>query len=117
VVRHAGFTVEEMFASFDRSGDGEISASEFCSMLRLIVGNTFDKRMIYQALFVLDTDRSKTVSRDELFMFIYKTWRSQMDEIDAKLQYLDEENDAEAARITELMKERKSIVAAVKSTK
>lgn len=114
IVRHAGFTVEEMFSSFDRNGSGDISVAEFTSMLRLIVGNTFDKKLIYQALFVLDSDRSKSVSRDELFMFVYKTWRGQMQELDFKVQRLDEEDDIEAARITELLKERKSIVAAIK---
>ena len=35
---------------------GDISVSEFCSMLRLVIGNNFEKRLIYQALSVLDTD-------------------------------------------------------------
>ena len=114
IVRHAGFTVEELFSSFDRNGSGTISVAEFTSLLRLIVGNTFDKKLIHQALFVLDTDRSKSVSREEIFLFVYKTWRSQMQELDLKMQRLDEEDDVEAARITELLKERKSIVAAIK---
>ena len=114
IVRHAGFTVEEMFASFDRNGSGEISAAEFCSLLRLIVGSSFDKRLIYQALFVLDSDRSKSISRDEIFLFVYKVWRSQIAELDSKIHYLDEENELEAARISELLKERKSIVSAIK---
>jgi hypothetical protein len=114
IVRHAGFTVEEMFASFDRNGSGDISVAEFCSMLKLIVGSTFDKRLIYQALFVLDSDRSKSVARDEMFLFVYKVWRCQIEDLDVKIQYLDEENEIEALRITELLKERKYIVSAIK---
>jgi hypothetical protein len=63
---------------------------------------------------VLDSDRSKSVSRDELFMFVYKVWRNQIEDLDSKVHYLDEDNETEAERITELLKERKSIVAAIK---
>eukprot|EP01038_Epipyxis_sp_PR26KG_P008884 gene8884-11983_t len=37
VLRKADFTVHEMFGSFDRNASGEISISEFCSLLRLVL--------------------------------------------------------------------------------
>jgi hypothetical protein len=52
VLRHVGFTVTEMFNGFDRNGSGKISVSEFCSLLRLVLGSTFDKRIIYRYSYV-----------------------------------------------------------------
>jgi hypothetical protein len=103
-----------MFSGFDRNGSGEISVSEFCSMLRLVVGNTFDKKMIYQALYVLDSDGSKTVSLEELLRFVYKIWRSQLDELSDKLSHLDFRLDADKHTEVLVMKERHSIKEAIK---
>jgi len=110
VMRHAGFTVEEMFCCFDRNGNGTITPSEFCSLLRLIIGPTFDKKIVYEALMTLDTDRDKAISRYELFMFVYRTWKMQLDEIDYRKSMMDPEVDAgDAHRCNELNKERNQI--------
>jgi hypothetical protein len=84
----AGFTVVEMFQCFDRNGNGIVSFSEFCSLLRLIVGPTFDKKTIYTALLVLDTDQNKSISKTELLYFIYRFWRSKLDNIDIQRSLL-----------------------------
>ena len=114
VMRHAGFTVNEMFSSFDRDGSGNISINEFCSMLRLILGPTFDRKQVYQSLLCLDTDRSKSISKEEFFMFIYKTWKLQMDEIDYKKSCLDESKPSDADKMQILQNERDLIKVAVK---
>lgn len=114
VLRKAGFTVIEMFSGFDRNGSGEISVSEFCSMLRLVVGNTFDKKLIYQALYVLDTDGSKSVSLEELLRFIYKIWRSELDELQEKLSKLDLRLDSDKNAEVLLLDEKQSIKEAIK---
>jgi len=114
VMRHAGFTVNEMFSSFDRDGGGNITVNEFCSMLRLILGPTFDRKLVYQSLLTLDTDRNKSISREEFFMFVYKTWRLQMEEIDYKKSCLDENKQTDAEKMHTLTQERLLIKSAVK---
>jgi len=89
-LRYAGFTVVDMFASFDRNGSGGVSVSEFCSMLRVIIGNDFDKRLIYRALILIDTDGDKSISLDELLKFVYQVWRTQIDDLGMKLQAMAE---------------------------
>ena len=113
-IRHTGFTVEQMFTSFDRDGSGTITISEFCSLLRLIVGASFDKKLIYQALLVLDTDRNKNISREEFFQFIYKTWKTQLDEIDYRKSLLDDDRASDHEKLFKLNEERNLIKTAVK---
>jgi hypothetical protein len=113
-LRHAGFTVVEMFSGFDRNGSGGVSMSEFCSMLRLVVGNHFEKRLIYQALSVLDTNGDKSISLEEVLRFVYRVWKSQLDELAEKLSHLDEHMTGEAERIQKIIEERRQIKEAVK---
>ena len=47
-LRHAGFSVVDIFKGFDRNGSGEISIAEFCSLLKLVTGSKVDKKYIYQ---------------------------------------------------------------------
>lgn len=109
VLRHAGFTVKEMFNGFDRNASGKISISEFCSMLRFVVGSTFDKRIIFRAISVLDSDGDKNISLEEFLMFVYKIWRSQLQELSEKCS---EGHGDEKLRI--FLKERDDIKDAVK---
>jgi hypothetical protein len=121
-LRSGGFTVADMFAGFDRNASGSISISEFCSMLRMILGHTaFDKKLIYQALFVLDSDGDKNVSLREMQKFVYQIWRNQLDELAVKLASVSErgpspnETKTEYARYVErVLEERRSIKEAVK---
>jgi hypothetical protein len=114
-MRHAGFTVEEMFCCFDRNGNGTITPSEFCSLLRLIIGPTFDKKLVFEALLVLDSDHDKAISRHELFMFVYRTWKMQLDEIDYRKCMMDPENNpADAQRCNTLNMERNLIRGALR---
>eukprot|EP01041_Mallomonas_annulata_P002120 gene2120-4143_t len=111
-MRHAGFTVEEVCASFDRNGSGQISPAEFCSMIRTVLGRGVDKKNIYRAFNVLDEDGSKTISKSELLVFVYKIWRSQLDELAAKLSKLD--RDLDAVLIEPIVQERNTIKDAIK---
>ena len=113
-LRRAGFTVVEMFSAFDRNGSGEVSISEFCSMLRLVAGNQFEKRLIYQALSVLDANGDKAISLEELLRFVYRVWKSQLDELAHKLSLLDEHMTGEAEKIQKLLEERRLIKEAIK---
>jgi hypothetical protein len=114
VMRHAGFTVIEMFQSFDRDGSNEISLNEFCSLLRLIVGPTFDKKLVYRSLLVLDTDRNKCISKEEFMSFIYKTWKQQMDDLDYRRCCFDEKKQSDIIKINEIVNERVLIKSAIK---
>ena len=62
-------------------------------MLRIVVGSTFDKRIIYKAISVLDTDSDKNISLEELLIFIYKIWKTQLDELSEKLSKLKDDDD------------------------
>jgi Ca2+-dependent lipid-binding protein len=111
-LRDVGFSVIEMFSGFDRNGSGDISFSEFCSLLRVILGPNFDKKLIYRSLNVLDEDGNKSVSREEFRTFIYKIWRSQLDELADQLEdCIGMEN---SKKIDRIVKERKSILHALK---
>lgn len=114
-MRHAGFTVEEMFCCFDRNASGSITPSEFCSLLRLIIGPSFDKKLIYEALMVVDTDHDKTISRFELFMFVYRTWKMQLEEIDYRKSWLNPASNPQDTHLTnEYNKERNLIREAIR---
>lgn len=113
-LRHAGFTVVEMFSGFDRNGSGGVSISEFCSMLRLVVGNNFEKRLIYQALSVLDSNGDKSISLEEVLRFVYRVWKSQLDELAEKLSRLDERMTGDSEKIRKAVEERRLIKEAIK---
>ena len=113
-LRYAGFTVIEMFSGFDRNGSGEISISEFCSMLRTILGNQIDKRLIYKALIVLDSDGNKAISLQETLQFIYRIWKTQLDDLANKLHRLDEENMEDQTFMKKILDERQAIKLAIK---
>jgi len=113
-LRGAGFTVVEMFSGFDRNGSGDVSISEFCSMLRLVVGNNFEKRLIYQALNVLDTDGDKAISLEEVLRFVYRIWKSQLDELADRLGQLDDRMTGDEQKIQKILSERKLIKDAIK---
>ena len=110
-LRHAGFTINEMFAGFDRNGSGSISISEFCSMLRLVIGNYGNKRLLYRALMTLDSDGDKQISLQELLIFVYKIWRTQLDELASKFGDDLEENPK---LLQKIIKERQDIKDAIK---
>lgn len=112
VLRNAGFTIVDMFSSFDRNGSGSISTSEFCSLLRTILGPTFNKRLIYSALNVLDIDGDKSISLNEIMIFIYRVWKSQINDLANKLYELNESVDNNL--IKKLLNERQQIKLAIK---
>ena len=127
-LRYAGFTVAEMFAGFDRNASGYISASEFCSMLKLVLSSgagtkpVIDKKLIYHALYSVDTDGSKTISLQELSAMIYTVWRMQLDELADKLSRIaatstgsSSQRGKEGKEIEQrLLKERADIKDAIK---
>ena len=90
IFRNAGFTIMEMFSSFDRNGSGDVSVSEFCSMLRLLMNGEVDKKEIYNAMTLLDADGDKSISLDEILTFVYRVWRTQMDDLAERLAELTE---------------------------
>ena len=110
-LRHAGFTINEMFAGFDRNGSGSISISEFCSMLRLVIGNYGNKRLIYRALMTLDSDGDKQISLQELLIFIYKIWRTQLDELASRF---GSELEGNPKLLHKIVKERQEIKDSIK---
>lgn len=79
-------------------------------MLRIVVGSTFDKRIIYKAISVLDTDGDKNISLEELSIFVYNIWKTQLDELSEKLSKLRDDDD----RVIKIMRERDDIKDAIK---
>ena len=110
VLRHAGFTVKEMFAGFDRNGSGGVSVSEFCSMLRICLGRAVDKKIVYRVMSSLDTDGDKNITLEEVQLFIFYIWRAQLKEIASRV-YLDTTLDDKTLR--SMVKEKDDIKNAI----
>ena len=89
-----------------------------------MVGNTFDKRVIFRAIYVLDADGDKQVSFKELQLFIYRVWRSQIDDIVEQLRIAAAEHEAygsssrhltiSGSKVAKLVKERDALKEALK---
>ena len=123
-LRQAGFTIIEMFSAFDRNGSGEVSLSEFCSMLRVVIGNKFEKKLIYQALTVCDVDGNRHISLEELLRLVYHIWKNQLQELATKIhdlqhyqqQYsLKQLSGNEQTQMQKFVKERELIKQAIKT--
>jgi Ca2+-binding EF-hand superfamily protein len=112
VLRNTGFSVLDIFSSFDRNGSGEVSISEFCSMLRTVLGKDVDKKQIFRAYSLFDEDNSKSISLDEVLQVVYKIWKAQLDELADRLSKLDE--DIDKARIDKIIAERAVLKECVK---
>lgn len=112
ILRGIGLTVAEIFATFDRNGSGFISLSEFCSLLRTVLGKMVDKKQVYRAYALFDTDNSRTVELNELMLVIYKIWKAQLNELADKISALDERTNG--ADIDRLIKQRALIKDAIR---
>jgi hypothetical protein len=80
-------------------------------MLRLVVGPTVDKRVIYRAVQVLDRDGDRNISLEELSLFVYKIWRSQLDSLADDLAVM---TSGDAKKADKVLKERDDIKDAIK---
>jgi Ca2+-binding EF-hand superfamily protein len=112
IFRQADFSIMEVFSSFDRNGSGGVSVSEFCSMLRLLMDGQVDKKEIYNALTLMDSDGDKSISLDEILTFVYRVWRTQVDDLAVRVAQLTEGVDD--ATIKKAVEERESIKGAIK---
>jgi hypothetical protein len=110
VLRHAGFTVAEIFDGFDRTGTGNISINDFCSLLKVVLGHSVDKRIVYKIMSAMDQDGGKSISRGEMSTFIYYVWRSELQEISNRI-YLDTTLDDK--ELHSLIKEKEDIKNAI----
>lgn len=122
-LRKTNFTIIDIFSSFDRNGSGDISLSEFCSLLRLVLGpqlddhnsKRFDRKLIYRALNVLDVDGNKSISLQELLFFIYRIWKTQLQDLANEISYLttelhqnDDDNEPQTAMLTMNQQQKKT---------
>jgi hypothetical protein len=80
-------------------------------MLRLVVGPTVEKRVIYRAVSVLDRDGDRNISLEELSLFVYKVWRSQLDSLADELAVM---TSGDAKKADKVLKERDDIKDAIK---
>ena len=110
IVRHAGFSVLEMFSGFDRNGSGEISVSEFCSLLKVILGHSVDKKIVYKIMSSIDIDGGKDITVQEISVFIYYVWKAELKEITNRI-YLDTTLDDNT--LNNLIKEKEDIKNAI----
>ena len=111
-MRSAEFTVHDIFSSFDRNGSGQISVSEFCSLLRVVLGKSVDKKRIFRSFSLIDVDSNRSISCNEVMMLVYNVWRSQMKELADHLASLDPSCDSLLA--DKITKERDTIKESVK---
>jgi Ca2+-binding EF-hand superfamily protein len=81
VIHRVSLSVDEVLGAFDRNGSGNISVSEFCNLIRLILRpkRVVDKQSIYKSFFVLDANGDRSLSTEEMRLIIYKMWRTQLD--------------------------------------
>lgn len=114
VLRHAGFSVDDAFAGFDRNGSHTISLAEFCSLLRVTLGHEIDKKSIYRAWGAIDSDGSRSVSLREMRTFVYRVWKSELHELNVLQARLDERLEGDRAQIARIGKERDDIKSAIK---
>lgn len=110
ILRHAGFTVAEIFDGFDRTGTGDVSINEFCSLLKVVLGHSVDKRIVYKIMSAMDQDGGKSISREEMSTFIYYVWRSELQDVSNRI-YLDTTLDDKS--LQSLMKEKEDIKNAI----
>lgn len=84
-----------------RNGSGSVSISEFCFLLRLVVGTKFDRRVIFKAMAVMDGNRDRNISIVEFSFFIYRIWKSQLARCASQLSALSntQTNDSEVDKI------------------
>jgi hypothetical protein len=76
---------------------------------------SFEKRVIYQALTVLDNDGNKKISFEEFISFIYKVWKTQLNDLNQKLlDFHDDNNEKHVKYVTEILTEKKSVKEAIK---
>lgn len=111
-LRYAGFSVLDTFSSFDRNGSGEVSVSEFCSMIRVVLGKHVDKKKIFRSFHLLDSDSSRSISCQEVMMFVYTVWKSQLSNLSKKLATLDEDIDKKL--VQRILQERADIKEVIK---
>jgi Ca2+-binding EF-hand superfamily protein len=109
------FSILEIFQSFDRNGSGFVSISEFHSFLRTVLGSSaVSVKDIYRIFAYLDRDNSRTISCQEISMFVYLIWRSQLRELAYRISSLDVEIAEERELINRILSERNEIKEAVK---
>ena len=84
--------------------------SEFCSMLKVCLGRSVDKKIIYRVMSSLDTDGDKNITLEEIQLFIFYVWRAQLKEL-ANRVYLDTTLDDKALR--NMVKEKDDIKSAI----
>jgi Ca2+-binding EF-hand superfamily protein len=115
IFRRNQFSIVEVFQSFDRNGSGFVSISEFHSFLRTILGSSaVNIKDIYRIFAYLDRDNSRTISCQEISMFVYLIWRSQLRELAYRISSLDVGIEEERALIERILRERNEIKEAVK---
>jgi Ca2+-binding EF-hand superfamily protein len=117
IFRQNHFTIAEIFKSFDRNGSGAISISEFHSFLRVILGTGAGVGSVqdfYRMFAYLDRDNSRTISCQEIFMFVYLVWRSQLKDLAYRISTLDVDIPEDRALIDKILRERNQIKDAVK---
>lgn len=117
IFRENNFTIAEIFKSFDRNGSGTISISEFHSFLRVILGTGAGVGSVqdfYRMFAFLDRDNSRTISCQEISMFVYLVWRSQLKDLAYRISILDVDISEDRVLIDKILRERNQIKDAVK---
>jgi EF hand/EF-hand domain pair len=72
-----GLTLDEIWATFDRNGSGEVSVSEFTSLMKQLCGG-LTKRQIYLMLSCIDVSGDRQISLQELRNFFYAAWTARL---------------------------------------
>lgn len=96
VLKHAKFTMIELFQSFQKSPGSmamydsttstsrllsssyALTLSDFCSLLRTILGSKVQQKAIYRVVNVLDQDGNHRLSLHEIMVFVYSVWKQEL---------------------------------------
>lgn len=90
-----------------------MSISEFCSLLRVVVGTKFDRRVVYKAMAVMDGNRDRNISIEEFSLVIYRVWKSQLSKCATQLSVLSN-TAASESEVDKIFREKTDLKDAIK---
>ena len=81
------------FQSFDRNASGDISVSEFTSLMKTLGGLGLTRRQIFHIMNCMDENFSRSVGFDEFMEFFLVLWVNRLKEMKAQYEALSNAED------------------------
>jgi EF-hand domain pair/EF hand len=93
-----GLTLSEIWATFDRNGSGEVSVSEFTSLMKQLCGG-LTQRQIFLMLSCIDVSGDRQISLQELRNFFYAAWTARLSTLKSEHAALNDQGLHREARV------------------